>query len=210
MSEQAPAEAGLGEVVFSADEIAAAVARLARDVRERNQGRPLLAVGILKGALPFLADLMRALGDYPLTLDFMVVSSYGTGRTATPDVRLLKDLDQSPDGKHVLLVEDIIDEGYTLSYLLGNIRSRGAASVQSCALIDKPFHRAVEVHPDYVGLVAPEDAFLVGYGLDFQERFRNLPHIRKLHAGFPQTGGGDGKVARLPRAGASRRSSFGQ
>jgi hypoxanthine phosphoribosyltransferase len=174
----------LGDVVFSEEDIAAAVARLGDAIRARNAGRPLVAVGILKGALTFTADLIRALGDYPLTVDFMVVSSYGTGRTTNMDVRILKDLDQSPSGKHLLIVEDIVDEGYTLAYLLNNLRSRNAASVQSCALINKPFHRAVDVQPDFVGLVAPADSFLVGYGLDFQERFRNLPHIRHLQAGL--------------------------
>ena len=183
MVEQAGAPR-LGRIIFSADDIARAVARIAGEVRERSQGRPLLMVGVLKGALPFTADLMRAMGDYPLTMDFMVVSSYGSGRNGNTDVRLLKDLDTSPSGRHILLVEDIVDEGYTLSYLLNNLRSRHAASVQSCALINKPFHRAVDVQPDYVGLQAPDDAFLVGYGLDFQEHFRNLPHIRQLQAGF--------------------------
>jgi hypoxanthine phosphoribosyltransferase len=138
---------------------------------------------VLKGALPFAADLMRALGDYPLTIDFMVVSSYGSGRVGDVDVRLLKDLEHNPAGQHLLLVEDIIDEGHTLAYLLNNLRSRQAASVQSCVLIDKPFRRAVEISPDFIGLRAPDDAFLVGYGLDFQEHFRNLPHIRQLKPG---------------------------
>lgn len=177
----------LGEVVFSEQDIAAAVARLGDEIRARNAGRPLVAVGILKGALTFTADLIRTLGDYPLTVDFMVVSSYGTGRTTNTDVRILKDLDQSPSGKHLLIVEDIVDEGYTLAYLLNNLKSRNAASVQSCALINKPFHRAVDVEPDFAGLVAPADSFLVGYGLDFQERFRNLPHIRHLQAGLGPT-----------------------
>ena len=175
----------LGKVVFSAEEIAQAVARLGHEIRSRNGGRPLLLVGVLKGALPFAADLMRALGEYPLTIDFMVVSSYGSGREGDVNVRLLKDLEQNPAGRHILLVEDIVDEGHTLSYLLNNLHSRKAASVQSCALIDKPFHRAVDVRPDYVGLRAPEDAFLVGYGLDFQEQFRNLPHIRQLESRVP-------------------------
>src|SRR5579864_5145063 len=186
----------LGEIVFSAESIAQAVARLAREIKTRSSGRPLLFVGVLKGALPFAADLMRALGDYPLTVDFMVVSSYGSGRSTKTDVRLLKDLDQNPSGKHVLLVEDIVDEGYTLAYLLNNLRSRQVASVESCALIDKRFHRAVDVRPDYIGLQAPDDAFLVGYGLDFQEHFRNLPHIRQLQAGFQRRGLGDSKTAR--------------
>ena len=175
----------LGKIVFSAEEIALAVARLGDEIRVRNGGKPLLLVGVLKGALPFAADLMRALGEYPLTIDFMVVSSYGTGRDGDVNVRLLKDLETNPGGRHILLVEDIVDEGHTLSYLLNNLRSRQAASVQSCALIDKPFHRAVDVHPDYVGLRAPEDGFLVGYGLDFQEHFRNLPHIRQLEQPVP-------------------------
>jgi hypoxanthine phosphoribosyltransferase len=186
----------LGRIVFSAEDIARAVARLGKEIGARSAGKPLLMVGVLKGALPFAADLMRALGEYPLTIDFMVVSSYGTGRDGDVDVRLLKDLDTSPSGRHVLLVEDIVDEGYTLSYLLNNLRSRHAASVQSCALIDKPFHRAVDVRPDYVGLQAPEDVFLVGYGLDFQEHFRNLPHIRQLQAGSERRGLGDSETAR--------------
>lgn len=185
----------LGKVVFSEQEIAAAVARLGREIREASAGQPLLMVGVLKGALPFAADLMRALGEYPLTVDFMVVSSYGDGRKGDVDVRLLKDLDTNPAGRHILLIEDIVDEGYTLSYLLNNLRSRDAASVQSCALINKTFHRAVKVEPDYIGLQAPDDAFLVGYGLDFQEHFRNLPHIRQLQAGFQRRGLGDSKTA---------------
>ena len=172
----------LGPVVFSEDAIAGAVARIAGQLKVEFDGQPIHMVAILKGALLFSADLMRALGEYPVTIDFMVVSSYGTGRSGKADVRLLKDLDQSPSGKNVVLVEDIIDEGYTLSYLLANMRSRRPLRVQSCALIDKPFHRAVNVKPDYVGLQAPDDAFLVGYGLDFQERFRNLPHIRQLQS----------------------------
>ena len=175
----------LGPIVFSAEEIAKAVTRIAGDVKRDFEGQPVMLVGILKGAFLFSADLMRALGEYPVTIDFMVVNSYGTGRNGNNDVRLLKDLDQSPSGKNILLVEDIVDEGYTLSYLLGNMRSRNPLSVRSCALIDKSFHRVVNVQADYVGLRAPDDAFLVGYGLDFQERFRNLPHIRQLQSRVP-------------------------
>ena len=175
----------LGKVVFSEEDIARAVARLGAEIRDRNNGLPLLMIGVLKGALPFAADLMRALGEYPLMIDFMVVSSYGAGRSGDVNVRLLKDLEQNPAGRHLLLVEDIVDEGHTLAYLLNNLRSRQAASIQTCALIDKPFHRVVDVKPDYIGLRAPEDAFLVGYGLDFQEHFRNLPHIRQLKDRVP-------------------------
>jgi len=182
---RAHAVPSLGKMVFSEEDIARAVARLGAEIRDRNNGLPLLMIGVLKGALPFAADLMRALGDYPLTIDFMVVSSYGAGRSGDVNVRLLKDLEQNPAGHHLLLVEDIVDEGHTLAYLLNNLRSRQAASIQSCALIDKPFHRVVDVKPDYVGMRAPEDAFLVGYGLDFQENFRNLPHIRQLRDHVP-------------------------
>ena len=170
-----------GEIVFSASQIAAAVEEIARRVRSDYRGEPLLLVGVLKGAAVFAADLMRALGDYPLTIDFMVVTSYGIGRddAQTSDVRILKDLDRNPVGQHVLLVEDIVDEGLTLAYLLNNLRSRAPKSLRACALVDKPFHRKTDVIVDYVGLRGP-DAFLVGYGLDHQERFRNLPHICKL------------------------------
>jgi hypoxanthine phosphoribosyltransferase len=175
----------LGPVVFEADEIAAAVSRVAGEIRRDFHGKRILMVGVLKGALLFLSDLMRELADHPLTIDFVVVSSYGSNAQGRNGVRLLKDLDQSPDVEHVLLVEDIVDEGFTLAYLLNNMRSRKAASVRSCALIDKPFRRAVDVKADYVGLHAASDAFLVGYGLDFQERFRNLPHIRQLQSRVP-------------------------
>jgi hypoxanthine phosphoribosyltransferase len=170
-----------GEVVFSAPVIARAVETIAARVRSDYRGEPLLMVGVLKGAALFTADLMRALGDYPLTVDFMVVTSYGIGRDddTTSDVRMLKDLDRNPAGQHVLLVEDIVDEGLTLEYLLHNLHSRAPKSLRACALIDKPFHRKTKVVVDYVGLHGP-DAFLVGYGLDHQERFRNLPHICKL------------------------------
>lgn len=169
----------IGEIVFTERDIADAVARLADRIRSDYRGEPILLVAVLKGAMLFAADLMRALGDYPLTIDFVAVASYGTGRDAGGEVRLLKDLDVNPAERHVLLVEDIVDEGLTLDYLTGNLRSRAPASVRACALIDKPFHRKTKVVVDYIGLVAP-DAFLVGYGLDYQEMYRNLPYIGKL------------------------------
>jgi hypoxanthine phosphoribosyltransferase len=170
----------LGDVVFSEADIARAVERLAGRIRADYRGEPVLMIGVLKGAILFAGDLMRALGDYPLSIDFMVVASYGgEGMPKRGDVRLLKDLDRNPAGQHVLLVEDIVDEGLTLEYLQKNINSRAPKSLRACALVDKPFHRKVDVTVDYVGLRAP-DAFLVGYGLDYQERFRNLPYICKL------------------------------
>jgi hypoxanthine phosphoribosyltransferase len=178
---KAAADQGLlGDIVFSADEIAAAIRRLADEIRRDYAGESILLVGVLKGAILFASDLMRQLSDYPIAIDFIVVSSYGTGRRgAKGDVRLLKDLDTNPAGRNILLVEDIVDEGLTLEYLLNNLRSREPRSLRACALMDKPFHRAVNVHVDYVGMTAP-DAFLVGYGLDYQEAFRNLPYICKL------------------------------
>ena len=170
----------LGDIVFTAEDIALAIMRLAEAIRRDYAGEPILMVGVLKGAVLFASDLMRALSDYPVAIDFIVVSSYGTGRAgAKGDVRLLKDLDTKPVGRNILLVEDIVDEGLTLEYLLNNLRSREPRSLRACALMDKPFHRAVDVHVDYVGLTAP-DAFLVGYGLDYQEAFRNLPYICRL------------------------------
>ena|SRR5579863_9796346 len=171
--------APVGEVVFTQEEIASAVERIAARIRADHAPAPLLLVGVLKGAVMFLGDLMRALGDYPLSVDFMVVASYGTGRDGGADVRLLKDLDINPTGHNVVLVEDIVDEGLTLDYLLKNLHSRSPLSVKACALLDKPFHRRVDVRVDYIGLTAP-DEFLVGYGLDHQERYRNLPYICKL------------------------------
>jgi hypoxanthine phosphoribosyltransferase len=168
------------EIVFSAERIAAAVESLATRIRDAYAGEAILFVGVLKGAAMFAADLMRALGDHAMIVDFMVVTSYGTGRTSgSSGVRILKDLDEDPKGRHVLLVEDIVDEGLTLRYLLDNLRSRGPASLRACTLLSKPFHRRTDVTVDFVGLDAP-DAFLVGYGLDHQERFRNLPYICKL------------------------------
>ena len=178
----APA-AALGEIIFTATDIARAVEAVAAGIRSDFAGEPFIMVSVLKGAAVFTADLMRALGNYPLTVDYMVVASYGTGRTdgSSPDVRILKDLDRNPAGHNVLLVEDIVDEGFTLEYLLNNLRSRAPKAVRACALVDKAFHRKTNAVVDYVGLQGP-DAFLVGYGLDHQERFRNLPYICKLQA----------------------------
>lgn len=168
------------EVVFGAERIAAAIAKIASQIRAAYDGDAVLLIGVLKGAAIFVADLMRALGDYPLTVDFMIVTSYGTGRSAgATEVRIAKDIDTDLKGRHVILVEDIVDEGVTLGHLMDALRDRGPASLRACALLDKPFHRHAGVTIDFVGLDAP-DAFLVGYGLDHQERFRNLPYICKL------------------------------
>ena len=149
-------------------------AEIARDYSERN---PLL-IGVLKGACLFLSDLMRA-ADLPLNVEFMAISSYGAEMRTSGEVRIMKDLDVAIEGRHILVVEDIVDTGLTLSYLLANLKSRGAASVKLAALLDKYERREKDVTIDYLGFKIP-DKFVVGYGLDFAERYRNLPFIAVL------------------------------
>lgn len=149
-------------------------AEIARDYAGQN---PLL-IGVLKGACTFLSDLMRA-ADIPLSVEFMAISSYGAEMRTSGEVRILKDLDVAIEGRHILVVEDIVDTGLTLSYLLANLKSRGAASVKLAALLDKYERREKEVPIDYLGFRIP-DKFVVGYGLDYAERYRNLPFIAVL------------------------------
>jgi hypoxanthine phosphoribosyltransferase len=149
-------------------------AEIARDYAGHN---PLL-IGVLKGACTFLSDLMRA-ADIPLSVEFMAISSYGAAMRTSGEVRILKDLDVAIEGRHILVVEDIVDTGLTLSYLLANLKSRGAASVKLAALLDKYERREKEVPIDYLGFKIP-DKFVVGYGLDYAERYRNLPFIAVL------------------------------
>lgn len=138
-------------------------------------GKEIVLVCILKGSVIFTADLARAI-NLPLTIDFMVASSYGNGTSTTGNVKILKDLDQDVEGKHVIVVEDIIDSGVTLNYLLHNIKNRRPASLKLCTLLSKPERRKVEVVVDYMGREVP-DYFLVGYGLDYAEKYRNLPFV---------------------------------
>ena len=145
------------------------------DYRDREE---VILVGILKGAFVFLADLVRFL-SVPARVDFMCVSSYGKATTTSGVVRILKDLDESVEGRHVLLVEDIVDTGLTLQYLKDNLETRGAASVEVCVLLDKQERRLIDVPLDYCGFTVP-DRFLVGYGLDYRERYRHLPYIAIL------------------------------
>lgn len=175
------------EPLFSSETLAAAVSRLAEEIVADSHGRPLLLLGILKGALFFTADLARAIGAMlDVTLDFLVVSSYGGQRHSSGEVRLVKDSGEPIAGKHVLIVEDIIDNGHTLAYLRRLLLGRQPASLRSCVMLDKPHRRLVEVPVEYKGLVCP-DTFVVGYGLDYQERFRNLPYIGTLR-GEEETG----------------------
>jgi len=163
------------EVLLSAEQIQSRIrelgAEIARDYASRN---PLL-ITVLKGACTFLSDLMRA-ADIQLGVEFIAISSYGSAMRTSGEVRILKDLDVAVEGRHILVVEDIVDTGLTLNYLLANLKSRGAASVKLAALLDKHERREKEVPIDYLGFQIP-DEFVVGYGLDFAERYRNLPFI---------------------------------
>jgi hypoxanthine phosphoribosyltransferase len=168
----------IARVLVSESEIADKVAELARIVDADYAGRELLLVGVLKGAVMVMADLARAV-TVPATMEFMAVSSYGSATSSSGVVRILKDLDRSIEGKDVLVVEDIIDSGLTLSWLLRNLGSRGPASVQVLALLRKPEALKVDLEVRYVGFDIPSD-FVVGYGLDYAERYRDLPYVGLL------------------------------
>jgi hypoxanthine phosphoribosyltransferase len=163
------------EVLISSEEIQQRIKQLGAEVARDYAGLNPLLIGVLKGACILLSDLMRA-ADIPLGLEFMAISSYGASTRTSGEVRILKDLDVAIEGRHILVVEDIVDTGLTLSYLLANLKSRGAASVKLAALLDKFERREKEVPIDYLGFQIP-DKFVVGYGLDFAERYRNLPFI---------------------------------
>lgn len=166
------------EPLFSAEQIRARIGELGREIARDYAGRNPLLVGVLKGACVFVSDLMRAI-DMPLGLEFIAISSYGSATRTSGEVRLVKDLDVAVEGRDILVVEDIVDTGITLSYLLATLRARGAASVKLAAMLDKYERREREVPIDYLGFKIP-DAFVVGYGLDFAERYRNLPYIAIL------------------------------
>lgn len=166
------------KVLLTEDEIQRRVRQMAEQISADYAGKEPLLVGILKGAFVFLADLVRNL-TIPVHLDFMAVSSYGSASESTGAVRILKDLDQSIEGVHVLLVEDIVDTGLTLNYLMENLRARGPATLKVCALLDKPARRLVKVEPDYNGFAIP-DEFVVGYGLDYNGNYRHFRDIMVL------------------------------
>ena len=163
------------KVLLSEEQLSQKIAELGEEISKDYQGKEIVAICVLKGAILFMADLARAV-KVPMALDFMAVSSYGNGTSTSGTVRILKDLDNSIEGKHVLVVEDIIDSGVTLKYLSKNLRSRKPASIKLCTLLNKPERRRVEVDIDYCGFTVP-DYFLVGYGLDYAEKYRNLPFI---------------------------------
>ncbi|GAA2099387.1 MULTISPECIES: hypoxanthine phosphoribosyltransferase [Brevibacterium] len=154
------------------------LAEMAADIDRDYRGKDVLLVGVLKGAVMVMADLARAL-HLPVRMDWMAVSSYGSGTKSSGVVRILKDLDTDLKDQHVLIVEDIIDSGLTLSWLLANLKSRGAASVEICTMLRKPEAAKVEIDVKYVGFDVPNE-FVIGYGLDFAERYRNVPFVATL------------------------------
>ena len=166
------------EVLFSEQDLQEIVARVGKQISEDYKDKNLFMVSVLKGSLMFMADLMRAI-DVPCEIDFMAVSSYGAGTTTSGAVRILKDLDFSLEGKDILVVEDILDSGVTLSYLLKHLSSRNPRSIRLCTLLDKPERRKMPIVADYIGTTVP-DEFIVGYGLDYDEKYRNLPYIGVL------------------------------
>ena len=168
----------IGEILVQPDDLRRKVAELGRQISADYEGRDLLLVGVLKGAVFFLSDLMREI-TVPCEVDFMAVASYGSATDSSGVVRILKDLDASIEGRDVLIVEDIVDSGLTLQYLLRNLMGRGPASVEVCALLTKPDRRKIELEARYVGFEIP-DRFAIGYGLDHAERFRNLPYVAAL------------------------------
>jgi len=165
-------------VLISEQEIQSRIKVLGAEIARDYSGRNPLLIGVLKGACFFLSDLLRAI-DTRVSIEFMAISSYGSSTRTSGEVRIMKDLDVPVEGRHIIVVEDIVDTGLTLSYLLANLKSRGAASVKLVALLDKYDRREREVPIDYLGFKIP-DHFVVGYGLDFAERYRNLPFIAVL------------------------------
>jgi hypoxanthine phosphoribosyltransferase len=168
-------ERGVKSVLIGEDELRRRIAELGAEVSDDYRDKDLLLVGVLKGAVFFMADLMRNL-SIPCEVDFMAISSYGASTDSSGVVRILKDLDINIEGRDVLVVEDIIDSGLTLSYLIRNLESREPASLEICALLTKPARREIDVPVRYTGFEIPNE-FVIGYGLDFGERYRNLPYV---------------------------------
>ncbi len=171
-------------VLFTGDEIAAAISRLAGQIAADFAGKPLTLLGVLKGALYVVTDLARVMAPIPggpseIIVDYLCVSSYGNTTRTSGEVRLLKDASEPLAGRNVVIVEDIIDNGLTLAYLRSLLVERNPATLRTCVLFDKPYRRAVDLPVDYLGLQSP-NAFVVGYGLDYQELFRNLPFLAQL------------------------------
>ena len=178
MSTGTDLERGVGEVLIDEASLQVRIAELGHEISEFYRGRDPLLVGVLKGAVFFMADLMRHL-RVPCEVDFMAISSYGAATDSSGVVRILKDLDLNIEGRHVLVVEDIIDSGLTLSYLIRNLEAREPATLEVAALMTKPGRREIDVDVRWVGFEIP-NRFVIGYGLDFAEHYRNLPYVGVL------------------------------
>ncbi len=163
------------DILYSEQEVKAKIKELGQVITHDYAGQELFVIGILNGAFIFMADLVREI-DLPLKLDFMDVSSYGASTVSSGEVRIMKDLEYSIEGKHVLIVEDIIDTGLTLNYITEILKKRAPQSLKICCLLDKPSRRKSSIRPDYVGYIIP-DEFVVGYGLDYAEQYRNYPAV---------------------------------
>lgn len=163
------------EILITEEQIKQRTKELGKQITEQYKGKDLVVIGVLKGCVIFLSDLVRQI-DLPLTMDFMVVSSYGNSTKSSGVVRIIKDLEKDIQGKDVLIVEDIVDSGLTLSYLVEYLKSRNASSVKICSLLDKPERRKSQVTIDFSGFQIP-DEFVIGYGLDYAEVYRNLPFV---------------------------------
>jgi len=168
----------IAETLIEEEALQARIAELGDEISRDYEGREPLLVGVLKGAVFFMADLVRRV-TVPCEIDFMAVSSYGSGTDSSGVVRILKDLDASIEGRHVVIVEDIVDSGLTLSYLIRNLQARAPASLEVCALLTKPSRRRADITCRYVGFEIP-NRFAIGYGLDFGERYRSLPYVAAL------------------------------
>ncbi len=169
------------EVLYHEEQLRRRVKELGEQIAADYAGKDIVLACVLRGSYIFMADLTRAI-DLPMTVDFMAVSSYGAGTSSSGQVEIKKDLSDSIEGKHLIIVEDILDSGNTLYYLMDVLRVRRPASIKICTLMDKPDRRAKPIHADYVGFTIP-DAFVVGYGLDYNEKYRNLPYVGILKPG---------------------------
>ena len=166
------------EVLFTREEIDEKVKELGRQITEDYRGKEVIAVCVLKGGVFFTTDLLKEI-DIPIRIEFMDISSYGSGTESSGELKILKDLDTSVNGKDVLIIEDIIDTGRTINHLKHNLQQRGASSVKIVSLLNKPAREIIKIDADYLGFVI-DDLFVVGYGLDFDEKYRNLPYIGYL------------------------------
>ena len=170
----------IGTVLITEEQIRERAKEIGKQIEQDYAGKEIVMIGILRGAVPWMADVMKNV-NLDMTIDFMAVSSYGAATKSSGVVKINKDLDTNIDGKDIIVVEDIVDSGVTLNYLEGYLKSRGAASLRICTLLDKPEGRRVDIDVDYIGFTV-DDRFIVGYGLDYDQKYRNLPYITWLES----------------------------